>query len=130
SIENTEGLHKAIGKWLIGLPKPLNGAELRFLRLEMDTTQRNLASIIGATEQTFRLWEKHRDKAIPGPADRLIRALYSEFVGDDGHVRRHLERLAELDQLEHAEACFTKSNKRWKALNVPCSVEAKEANRV
>ena len=36
SIDNTEGLHKAIGRWLIDLPKPLNGAELRFLRLEMD----------------------------------------------------------------------------------------------
>src|SRR5438132_893333 len=37
SIDNTEGLHKAIGRWLISLPKPLNGAELRFFRLEMET---------------------------------------------------------------------------------------------
>ena len=42
SIDNTEGLHKAIGRWLISLPKPLNGAELRFFRLEMETTQRAL----------------------------------------------------------------------------------------
>jgi DNA-binding transcriptional regulator YiaG len=62
SIKDTEGLHKAIGKWLISLPKPLNGAELRFLRLEMDTTQRHRAGIVGATEQTLRLWEKPRKK--------------------------------------------------------------------
>jgi len=43
SIADTEGLHKAIGRWLIQLPKPLNGAELRFLRLEMETTQKDLA---------------------------------------------------------------------------------------
>jgi DNA-binding transcriptional regulator YiaG len=70
SIENTEGLHKAIGRWLVSLPKPLDGAELRFLRLEMEATQKHLAEIIGATEQTLRLWEKHRKKSIPGPADR------------------------------------------------------------
>jgi putative transcriptional regulator len=42
SIVNTEGLHKAIGLWLIDLPKPLIGTELRFLRLEMELTQGDL----------------------------------------------------------------------------------------
>ena len=117
AIEDTDGLHRVIGRWLVSLPKPLNGAELRFLRIEMDTTQRHLAEIIGATEQTLRLWEKHRTKSIPGPADRLIRTLYSEYLGGDGSVRRSLERLAMLDQLEKAEVCFQKpANKKWK----PC----------
>jgi hypothetical protein len=39
SIENTEELHRVLGTWLIRLPKPLIGAELRFLRLEMELTQ-------------------------------------------------------------------------------------------
>lgn len=117
SIEDTEGLHKAIGRWLVELPKPLNGAELRFLRLEMDTTQRHLAGVLNTTEQTLRLWEKHRKKSIQGIADRLLRALYSEFIGGDGSVRRSLERLAELDQLEQANGCFKQRNNRWK----PCS---------
>ena len=58
SIQDTEGLHKAIGQWLISVPKPLTGAELRFLRIEMDIIQKNLAAILGTTEQTLRLWEK------------------------------------------------------------------------
>src|ERR1700730_18566168 len=74
SIEDTAGLHKAIGLWLVSLPKPLNGAELRFIRLEMEITQRNLAAFLGTSEQTLRLWEKNRRKALPGPADRLLRA--------------------------------------------------------
>ena len=120
SIENTEGLHKAIGRWLVSLPKPLNGAELRFLRLEIEQTQRDLAAIIGAKEQTLRLWEKHRSKAIPGPADRLLRALYSDYIGGDGHVRRMLERLAELDQVEQAKACFHhEPDHRWRARVTP-----------
>jgi DNA-binding transcriptional regulator YiaG len=119
SIHNAEGLHRAIGKWLISLPKPLNGAELRFLRLEMDQTQKGLAGIIGTTEQTFRLWEKHRNKPVPGPADRILRALYSEYIGGDGNVRRMLERLAQLDQLEKIEAHFHETNKRWKPRKGP-----------
>jgi putative transcriptional regulator len=120
SIKDSEGLHRVIGRWLISLPKPLNGAELRFLRLEMEATQRHLAGIIGATEQTLRLWEKHRKKAIPGPADRLLRSLYAEFLGGDGSIKRMLEKLATLDQLETAEVCFQQSsNRKWKECIAP-----------
>jgi putative transcriptional regulator len=35
--------------------RPLNRAELRFLRLEMETTQRDLAALVGTSEQTLRL---------------------------------------------------------------------------
>ena len=114
SIVNTEGLHKAIGRWLISLPKPLNGAELRFLRLEMDITQRNLAAILGTSEQTLSLWERGRNKAMPGSADRLLRALYGDYIKESGSVRRMLERLAELDQIEQPkETCWHETRQGW-----------------
>ena len=119
SIHNTEGLHKAIGKWLIAQPKPLNGAELRFLRLEMEATQRDLAAILGSTEQTLRLWEKHHNKSMPGPADRLLRALYAEYSGGDGTVRRMLERLARFNQVERTEAHFRETGRGWKPRGTP-----------
>jgi putative transcriptional regulator len=46
----------------------------------MELTQRALAGIIGAEEQTLRLWEKNRDKFMPATAERLLRALYSEAL--------------------------------------------------
>ena len=119
AIQNTAGLHKAIGKHLVARPIPLNGAEVRFLRTEMELTQRDLAGIIGATEQTLRLWEKNRGKFIPGTADRLLRALYSEFIGGDVHIRKMLERLADLDRLENGPTCFKKNNSSWKPLHAP-----------
>jgi transcriptional regulator with XRE-family HTH domain len=104
---------------LVARPIPLNGAEVRFLRTEMELTQRDLAGIIGATEQTLRLWEKNRGKFIPGTADRLLRALYSEFIGGDVHIRKMLERLADLDRLENGPTCFKKNNSSWKPLHAP-----------
>ena len=120
SIQNSEGLHKVIGRWLISLPKPLNGAELRFLRLEMEATQRDLAAIVGTSEQSLRLWEKHRNKAlpnadgVPGSADRLLRAIYSEYVGGDGTVRRMLDRLAQLNQVGETRMQFRETSRGWK----------------
>jgi DNA-binding transcriptional regulator YiaG len=114
SIHDTPGLHKAIGLWLTATPKPLNGAELRFSRLEMELTQRDLASILGATEQTLRLWEKHRKKSVPGPADRLLRALYEEYATGDGSIRRMVDRLATLDQVEGSTATLRDTSEGWR----------------
>ena len=114
SIDNTEALHRAIGKWLVSVTTPLNGAELRFIRLELEATQKDLAARLGTTEQTLRLWEKHRDKEINGSTDRLLRALYSEHLG----LRRSLwkmlaERLREEAPRESAKACLRETNRKW-----------------
>jgi len=117
SIQDTEGLNRAIGRWLVSLPKPLMGSELRFLRLEMEATQKDLAGILGTMEQTLRLWEKHRNKPMPGPADRLLRALYLEYIGKDESVRKMLERLAKFSQKERQRKVrFRETSRGWKQL--------------
>jgi putative transcriptional regulator len=121
SIDDTAGLHRVIGRWLIETPKPLNGAELRFLRLEMDLSQNRLAAIIGSTEQNVRRWEKARGRPIPGPADRLIRALYNEYIGGDGSLRRMVDRLAGLDEIGSARVRLSETKGRWKVVTDNCS---------
>jgi putative transcriptional regulator len=122
SIQDTEGLNRAIGRWLASLPKPLTGAELRFLRLEMEATQKDLAGILGTTEQTLRLWEKNRKKPMPGPADRLLRALYLEFTGKDESVRKMLERLAKFNETDSKiKVRFRETRRGWTHHSVPSS---------
>jgi putative transcriptional regulator len=106
SIIDTESLHRAISHGLVAMQSPLNGAELRFLRLEMETTQKDLADMLGTTEQTLRLWEKNRAKSINGTADRLLRALYTDYIGGKGSVRRMLKRLSDIRAREHTAAYF------------------------
>jgi putative transcriptional regulator len=113
SIQNSEALHRAIGRWLVELPAPLRGAELRFLRLEMELSQKQLAALIGSTEQNVRRWEKAQQKPVPGPADRLLRALYSEATGSGGSVSRIASRLAESGQMERAEAHLSETAAGW-----------------
>jgi putative transcriptional regulator len=84
----------------------------------MELTQRALGGIIGAEEHTLRLWEKNRDKFMPATAERLLRALYSEALANNVHIKRMLEKLADLDRVEGGKACFTKKN-GWKPLNAP-----------
>jgi DNA-binding transcriptional regulator YiaG len=125
SIQNTEGLNRAIGKWLISRPALLIGAELRFLRGELELTQRNLAGILGTTEQTLRLWEKNRGKPITGSADRLLRGVYAEFLSGNVQLRRMLERLVEFDRKKNEDAYFSKTNNSWKPLVDPESEQMK-----
>lgn len=113
SIKDTAGLHKLIGSWLTSVPKRLNGAELRFLRLEMEVTQRRFGELIGMDEQAVRRWEKYRTKPIPGPADRLTRALYNEYIGGDGSVRALVDRLAELDCIEKPSLRVRETKDHW-----------------
>jgi len=115
SIQDTTELHKVIGRWLVSLPKPLTGAELRFLRIEMGMTQRDLAAVLNADEQAVRRWEKAREKSFQGSADRLLRALYIEYIDGEGGIRALVDRLAELDQIEHIEAvCFQETTEGWR----------------
>lgn len=115
SVQDTEGLHRAIGMWLTSMPRTINGAELRFLRLEMEMTQRNLSAVLNSTEQNVRRWEKARQKAIPGPADRLVRALYREYIGGDGSVRAMVDRLADLDEVIVSAVHMRETDEGWTA---------------
>jgi DNA-binding transcriptional regulator YiaG len=113
SIENLDALHLAIGKWLLKVPKQLNGAEFRFLRHELDISQARLARLLGEKEQNIGRWERARDRPVNPSADRVIRALYSEFIGGNTTLRQLIEALADRDERQAAELRLTRTKKGW-----------------
>jgi putative transcriptional regulator len=117
SFDNIEGLHKAIGKWLVKIPRPLNGAEVRFLRHELDLSQKRLALTLGISEVTVRRWESQRDKPIHGTADRFLRVVYSNFADGRESTRELIEMLAEMDQADAQataeEVRFKEDKRNW-----------------
>ncbi len=96
SITDVEGLHKAIGLEIVYQPlKRLAGEEVRFLRLEMDLSQRALATMLSLREITVRKWEQNG--CPKGPAQILLRALYLLHISGNAQLKEIMERLRTLD---------------------------------
>lgn len=114
AINDVEGLHRAICRAIVQRSKPIDGAELRFIRKHLDLPQRELAALMGETEQDVYRWEKGRAKAIPGAADRLIRVIFAER--DDGDIKPGwlLGRLAKLDKGEATDLTLEEEDGGWK----------------
>lgn len=113
AIEGVPALHRAIGLWLAKKPGRLSGAEIRFLRKELDLSQKALAEIVGQTEQTVSLWE--RRGRIPKTADRFIRALYRETAEGNARIREIVARLAAKDAKDSEDrATFARKARQWK----------------
>ena len=113
-IHDIDGLHYAIGTHLIEDRKELTGAEIRFLRHELDLSQRMLGDLLGKSSQSVARWEKG-ENAIDQTADRLLRVLYDAKAGGKRkEIRDMLERLAELDAgVAVASIQFEDTEKGW-----------------
>ena len=74
-IDNLNGLHHAIGLYIIEKSEPMTGAEFRFLRKQMELTQEELARVMKTTDQTVANYEKGKTADL-GPADPLLRLTY------------------------------------------------------
>lgn len=116
-IEDIDGLHSAIGCFLIHEKKNLNGREFRFLRHEMGLSQSNLALLLGVDEQSVARWEKGDTKKF-APAEKLVRMLYEEHLGGNEKVSDLLTKLSELDDLLEEEMRFADTEIGWQHANV------------
>lgn len=111
AIENLEGLHRVIAKFLITYKPRLSGAELRFLRKELGLSQASLAQLLGNDAQTVSLWE--RGGRVPTTADRFLRALYRERADGNARLQEMIEQLNELERKEHRRVTFEETDSRW-----------------
>lgn len=82
TIADIDGLHKAIGRYLVHHRKALSLKEIRFLRNSLDLTQAELAAMLGNTSQSVARWEKGETE-MPGAAEKLLRAIFLVSVMTD-----------------------------------------------
>lgn len=118
TVDNLLALHLEIGRHLVQLARTLNGAEFRFLRSELDLSQRALARMLGTNEQSIAKWEKERGKPVANKAaERLLRLFFaSRASGGESRLAAMLGRMADLDN-GHADAEFrlSRSGEGWRA---------------
>ena len=115
-IHDIEGLHCAIGRWLVSTRKRLSGGEIRFLRHELELSQANLAFLLGVDERTVLRWENARNKRNTGnpAAERTLRLLYHERVFGNPKVSEALDIIANLeDQLNQLGQFSYSDDHKW-----------------
>lgn len=113
SIDDINGLHQALSLSIIKRHTPLTHEEFRFLRLELNLSQKLLATRFGVSEQTIARYEKN-SSVIPRTTDVSLRSLYMEKKLKNYSVSYFLDRLSEHDQ--SAEAYVIKMeeiNENW-----------------
>ena len=113
SIQDMDGLHRAIGTHLAKEKRALTGAELRFFRIELGLSQPRLGVLLGKTGQTVARWEKGQSR-VDATADRVVRLLYTEQTGGNADIRSALQDLAALDGLAEDEVCFEDTDEGWR----------------
>jgi DNA-binding transcriptional regulator YiaG len=126
SIEDMDGLWKAIGLYLVATRKVLAPKEIKFLREHMDLTQAQLGAWLRVSDQTVARWEKGETTPIPGPADVALRVFFlaSECAQPEG--MKMLEKLIELceqitesDEPKSRRIIFQHGRKKWSETHRP-----------
>lgn len=112
SIQDMDGLHRAIGAHLAREKRELTGADLRFLRKELGLSQKLLGMLLGKSAQTVARWEKGQTR-IDATAERLVRLLYAQPSGGYENIKNVLQGLASLDSLIEGEVCFEDTENGW-----------------
>lgn len=112
AIHDIDGLHRVIALTLVQQEARITGKEFRFLRIELDLSQKALGIWFDLTDQAIARWEKK--DAVPPWADAVIRALYVESLGEDSKVGQVLEMLAQVDRAIHrGDICVEESDEGW-----------------
>ena len=95
AIEDLDELHRVISYGLVRQPRPLTGREARFLRIELDLSQKRLGILLNTGEQTVARWEKGRTGNVRA-LDRALRMLWLAWV-KDRKIAETIERIADRD---------------------------------
>jgi DNA-binding transcriptional regulator YiaG len=103
AIQDLAGLHQAIGLYVVDHKPLLSGAEIRFLRKELDFSQQALSDWLGVSEPTIRNWEAER-QPITVAADRMLRLFYREHVKGNVMIRQLVDQINRLERQQAPES--------------------------
>jgi DNA-binding transcriptional regulator YiaG len=101
AIHDVDGLHRAIAIALVDKPAPLTGKEFRFIRIELDLSQRALGEYLGKTDQSVAHWEKTGN--IPEEVNYLIRHIYRQTINKKASYVDEVDRLRKVNQTDYKE---------------------------
>ena len=96
AIANLDGLHYEIAVSVITSPDRVTLEEFRFLRVELDLSQRAVAALLRTNEKSVQRWETGHSK-LPGPAAVALGAYYLSQQGRHDFATL-MDRMADLNK--------------------------------
>jgi putative transcriptional regulator len=113
SVDDVYSLHRVIAKCIINNSVMLATASFKFLRIELDLSQKSLGALLGVDTQTIARWEKGQT-AIPRTADVALRAYYIESINEQSNVGFLLKMLADTNTQETIkQIILNQENEQW-----------------
>lgn len=114
SIDNLYDLHALIGRNIVSQTRPILHEEFKFIRIELNMSQKSLGRLLGVDNQTVARWEKGQS-VIPRTADVTLRALYAEFNDDDSQIGLLLNMLSDTEiESTMSELHLEEQNNKWR----------------
>lgn len=108
SIRDIKGLHRCLGCALCDKPELLTGAEFRYLRRELDFSQKLMGELVGLGVRQIRNIE--RGAEVKEPYNRLIRHMYMAGIDPRNSYIELFKRLRSLDIEWHEKLTLSKAN--------------------
>lgn len=113
SIDDMNGLHKAIAQIIVDSRQPLSNQAFKFLRVELNLSQKVLATRFGVSEQTIARYEKGQSD-IPRTTDAALRTLYMESIEKNNPISYFLELLCDAEAQEaQSKILLEEAQEHW-----------------
>ena len=100
-INDLDGLHAAIARWIVQSPARIRGQEVKFLRSMLKLSQEGLGKALGQSRASVARWEGEPNKAIPRASDHWLRVVYAKKAQGDREMCKLVDLLVELDEMKH-----------------------------
>lgn len=112
AVKDVDDLHDSIALCLMR-KKALTGKEIRFLRKNLELTQRELSEFLQVSDQTIARYEKDKTP-MDGPVDGLFRLLVLGKLAGAIDVREELEKLREEDDVSCERLTLQRHHDEWR----------------
>lgn len=111
SVVDADGLLRELASNLACKNGRLTGRELWFIRSVLCLSQKNMARLLGTTEQSLSLWE--RQGRMPKASEALARALALEHLGGNPKIAELIDRINTVERMVNQRFVAKERRKAW-----------------
>lgn len=113
AIHNANDLNKAIVIYICNQKAWISSEQLKFLRIELNSSQASLAKLLCCSRQTIARWEKGSTR-MPYIYDAVIRTVFLNFIGVEREIVLSVKKLEDAEGAKvQSKVYFKESNGNW-----------------